>query len=442
MSAEAARVVSALATARKAVQLYPPTHPKYIEALRDLQESVRRASAAGPLVVNLYQGRLYWGSEVIDSEVPGAASIAETLEARRVESLTFESGFNEGDAVGLVETLALRPTPELDVGGELEARGVANVAIAFLVDADADDVKKRDERDRQREQGRALYKQLVAALKVIRERLATGQAVALDQAGDLAHTIAARLLKDKASTLGLATLSVQGEESLFHGVNVMIYSLALGAALEVPEEGLNSLGIAALLHDVGKARFDMDDPAQADRVQPLHPVAGAELLSQLIETDSAPMLVAYEHHMAVDGSGYPEHPEDYFAHLYSRIVAIADRYENLTKGDGAGPTITPDRAVAQLLSEAGSALDALLVRLFVGAIGVFPIGCMVRLSDQSIGVVYDAGDDPLSPKVRLLYGPDGEQFESPPEIDLAADDRAIVEVVDPEILRVQVADHL
>jgi hypothetical protein len=125
------------------------------------------------------------------------------------------------------------------------------------------------------------------------------------------------------------------------------------------------------------------------------------------------------------------------------MVAIADRYENLTKhGESASGPLTPDRAVMQLLAEAGRGLDSMFVRLFVRALGVFPIGCVVRLSDQTVAVVRAKTDDPLKPAIVLIYDPDGAELTERPELDLTADDRTIVEVVDPDALQMAVADHL
>jgi HD-GYP domain-containing protein (c-di-GMP phosphodiesterase class II) len=439
MSSGPAQLVSALAAARKAVQLYPPTHPRHIEALEGFGTSVMECAASGENVINLYQGRLYCRSEVISSDVPGAAVMAEALEARRVESLTFEAGFDKSDAMGLIETMALRPTPELNVEEELGKRGVRHVTVAFLVDQAKE---QREERDRRHEQDRALYKQVIGALKAIRQRLSEGQTVALDQAGSVAQGVLARLMEDKGAALGLATLSSKGESNLFHAVNVMIYSLTLGESLGIPEEGLMSLGISALLHDVGKAPFDPKNENEAETVRLLHPQKGAEILSQLLEEDTSPMAVAYEHHMRPDGLGFPEHPVGYVPHPFARMVAIADRYENLTKGSDGQAAITPDKAIAEMLTDSGRGLDPLFTRLFIQAMGVFPVGCLVRLQDQSIGVVCDVGADPLKPKVRLLYTPSGEELEDPEDVDLATDDRDIVEVVDPELLKVDVSDHL
>ena len=153
------------------------------------------------------------------------------------------------------------------------------------------------------------------------------------------------------------------------------------------------------------------------------------------------MLVAYEHHMGSDGSGYPERDPDYVTHPYSRMIAIGDRYEHLTKGD-AGVSLSPDRAVMQLLREAGSSLDPLFVRLFVRALGVFPVGCVVRLSDMSVGVVTARGADLLTPTVRVLYDADGADLEPAPDIKLGDDGRTVVEVLDPATLKLSVADRL
>jgi putative nucleotidyltransferase with HDIG domain len=240
----------------------------------------------------------------------------------------------------------------------------------------------------------------------------------------------------------MAMMSSKGEAGLFHSVNVMIYALTLAVGLGLPDEGLLSLGMAALLHDVGKATFDRADPEQARAAQALHPKIGADILARLTDADHTPMLVAYEHHMDSDGSGYPERDSGYVTHPYSRMVAIADRYEHLTKGD-AGVFLSPDRAVMQLLREAGSSLDPLFVRLFVRALGVFPVGCVVRLSDMSVGIVRSRGADLLTPLVRVLFDGHGTELESPTETKLGSNEAlTVVEVLDPASLRLSVADRL
>lgn len=435
MSGRATELVAALVAARKATQFYPHEHPRYIEAEQALVSAVAACTQGGPFVLNVHQGRLYSGSDVLTDEGPSLASIVESMEARKVESLTFLPGFGQADALGLTEVLNLRPSPQLDVETELAARGLTHVQVAKVVD---DNAEEKEERDRERERDRALYRRFVSTMRGVSKDLQTGGELNLGDASGLIPEIVTRLLDNQAAVLGLATIKSQSEADLFHSINVMIYSLIIGGALELPEEGFASLGVSALVHDIGKAVFD-GSPEQAEHTRRLHPKTGAEILARIPGEDKAPMLVAFEHHMGMDGSGWPERDQGYFPHPYSRMVMIADRYERLTKSEDG---MTPDRAVVQLLKEAGRSLDPIFTRLFVQALGVFPVGCWVRLSDHSVGVVADKGPDPLKPVIRLVYDADGMQLDEPERIELAEDTREIVEVVDEAQLAEAAADHL
>lgn len=433
-----AEVVSALAGARKAIQLYPPTHPAHDEALDGLVTAVDAMTRAGSFVLNWHEGRLYHESVVIPADVPGIASVAESFEVRGIESLTFHPGFKSSDALGLTQVLSLKPSPTLDIEAELASREVVGVQVSVL---EKEDDEEKAERDRQRQADRAMYQRSVAAIRRVREALAAGSGD-IGDTESLVESVMQRMTADPAAMLGLATMRGTSERDLFHSLNVMIYTLVLGQRLGLPDEGLAPLGLSALMHDVGKAAFVHDDPAQAEPMKLMHPKVGADILQRIALDNPAPMLVAYEHHMYADGTGWPERAADYVAHPYSRMVQIADRFENLTNPQDGVASMTPDKAVVQVLREAGGLLDPFFARLFANALGVFPVGCLVRLSDQSVGVVARHGDDPLAPVVRLAYDARGNELDDPEEIDLAQGDVRIVEVIDPNSLNVMVADKL
>ncbi len=436
-------VVVALGACRRAVQLYPPSHPAFREALDSLEAAVHDVAINDPFVLNVHQGRLYQGSVVISDDGAGVQSVAEALEERSIESLTFLPTLTRADALGLVEVLTLRPGPDLDVSAELQARGVFGITVAFLADeTDVEDAVEREERDRLRDQDRALYNRLLSSLRTISQQLTSGGGADLSQTSGMVTGVLDRLLEDPAAMLALATIRGVGERTLFHSLNVMIYSLALGGRLGLPEQSLPSLGTAALLHDVGKSAFDQGDLAQAERLRALHPKMGAEILQRVSLDDPAPMLAAFEHHMNVDGTGFPQRPADYIAHPYSRMIAVANRYENLTNATHERMALTPDRAVLQVLRDAGSMLDPFFARLFASAMGVFPVGCLVRLSDQSVGVVERAGSDPLAPQLRLTFDASGTELEHPQHMDLAQGSVRIVEVIAQESVNIEVSDKL
>jgi len=439
----AANVVVALGACRRAVQLYPPSHPAFREALDSLETSVREAAADEPFFLNVHQGRLYGGNVVIPDDSPGAQSVSQALEERSIESLTFMPSFTRADALGLVEVLTLRPGPDLDVSAQLTAHGVLGVTVAFLApETEVETVLDQEDRDRLRSQDRALYNQLLSSLRSISQQLKSGGGADLTETSEMVTAVLSRLLEDQPAMLALATIRGVGERTLFHSLDVMIYTLALGGRLGLPEESLPSLGTAALLHDVGKSAFDQDDPAQADRMRALHPQVGAEILQRIELDNPAPMLAAYEHHMNVDGSGFPQRPANYIAHPFSRMISVANRYESLTNATGSREALTPDRAVLQVLRDSGTMLDPFFARLFASAMGVFPVGCLVRLSNHSVGVVERPGADPLAPHIRVTFDPSGTELEHPEHLDLSQGDVRIVEVIAQESINIEVSDKL
>ena len=431
-------LVTALSGARRAVQLYPPSHPAFQEAVDALIEAVQYETGAGPLVLNVHQGRLYHESLVLPEDIPGADAVAESFENRHIESMTFAPGFGRGDAVGLVEVLSLRPRHDLDCEAELSSRGVATVTLAMLADEDAEE---REERDRQRSRDRAVYNRLVTALRVVIRRMQEGGSLDLGETVNVVSSVLERMTADPAAVLALATIGGD-DPRLYHALNTMIYASALGNRMGLPPEGMESLALSALLHDIGKTAFDLGDPSQHDAMIRMHSETGAEILQRLALEDPAPMLVAYEHHMYVDGSGYPERSSDYVPHPYSRMISIADRYENLSGGSSEAGSLTPDRGIVQILREAGSQLDPFFARLFASALGVFPVGSLVRLTDHSVGVVVRPGIDPFAPVVRLSFDADGNELAHRPDVDLSQTNERIVEVIAPESLNTRVADRI
>lgn len=439
VSREAVELVATLSTARRAAHLYPETHPSYVDAIANFTTAVYACMAAGPCTLNVYAGRLYHENTALPWDVPAVRSLAETFESHRVESITFHPEVTQHELVALLDALSSKPKAGFDLAAELERVGVVGVTVGVVADEGA---SSKEERNRKKEQDRALYQRLVALMQRLSEQVVQRGEPDLEQAGILVEGVLARLMEDSAAVLGLTTISSASEPALFHAINTMAYALVMGAELGIPEEGLTSLGVAALLHDIGKVPFELTDPEQAQRAQILHPVIGAEILSRLPEVDRTPMLVAYEHHMGVDGSGHPDREAGYITHPYSRLVAIADRYDHLVTPGPHGLGLSRDRAVIQILREGGGYLDPMFARLLAKSFGVFPVGCVVRLSDQSVGVVVAPGQSPLTPRVQLLFEPDGTESESGRIFDLSGSGLEIMEVLDPESLALDVFEHL
>jgi len=432
----AIEIAAALAASRRAVRLYPPEHPSHREALEGLCHAVNEAIDIRPLVLNLNEGRLYEGSAVITDSSPATRALAVAMEARRVESLTFHMGFVELDGEGISEVLSIRPSPDLQVQAELDARGVKAVTVSELEDNSA---RKAEDRDRQRESDRALFRRALSALDHVRTALAENAPV---DSSELVRTIAPlveRVAEDPKAISALALMTGHGERWRFHAIGVMLHALVIGRLMGLSDRQLLDLGLAGMLHDIGEVLADGGDAEAALRA---HPDFGARSIGPVSDENCSAMLVAYEHHMGVDGSGWPAREDGYVTHPFTRVVAVADRYDELLRPP-RGTGVRPDEAVATILREAsGGPLDPFISRIFADAVGVLPIGCVVRLTDHSVGVVCSAEDDQLRPHLRMVLGTDGTQLRPVRDLDLRESDLSIVEVLPAALLGLEPSDAL
>jgi HD-GYP domain-containing protein (c-di-GMP phosphodiesterase class II) len=427
----AVEIAHALAASRRSVRLYPPEHPTRRAAIATLTAAVREAVDIRPLTLNTQKGRLYEASDVITDASPPTRALIEAMESRRVESMTFHIGFADLDANGLSEVMSLRPTPELEVHTELEERGVKAVTVSEIED---NSMAEASEWDRRREADRAFYRHALNAFNEITAALAEPGAVETAPALRALGSLMERVTQQPSAILALAMNAGRGDILPLHSASVMLRALVLGHAAGLEERALMALGVAALLHDTGRTVTGAPEH---------HSVAGAQMLGSLLDDDAFAMLVAYEHHMGVDGSGEPAREAGYVAHPYSRVTSVVDRYDELTRPSEDGTAIRPDEAVFHLLEEATEGpLDPVFARLFVQCAGVFPVGTVVRLSDMSVALVHEPGRDPLRPRVLLVLGHDGAELRPALHVDLSEDERSIVEPLDASLIGLQPAEYL
>jgi HD-GYP domain-containing protein (c-di-GMP phosphodiesterase class II) len=154
-------------------------------------------------------------------------------------------------------------------------------------------------------------------------------------------------------------------------------------------------------------------------------------------------IVAFEHHLKQDLSGYPENIGHRKLNLCTMIVSIADVFDALRSNRPYREGLATAR-IRSIMSEQGNpAFNQVLLRRFVNLMGLFPIGTIVRLNTEEVGVVTaEHPEDPFRPQVKILYDPRGERLEAAIlantwERDSRGDfPRAVVESVDPDTVEI------
>jgi HD-GYP domain-containing protein (c-di-GMP phosphodiesterase class II) len=196
----------------------------------------------------------------------------------------------------------------------------------------------------------------------------------------------------------------------------------MGKLLDMDRRALSDLGVAALLHDVGKAMvadqihhplesFTETERAAAER----HPVEGAMLLARtttLNQTTLRCMRVALEHHMVPDGSGYPPASGRWPLSVMSRLVTVADCYVSLLgHRSERGACTTPYEALGLMLGPLRKRFDPAMLWALVQTVGFYPPGQLVLIDDGSIAAVLAPNAADLArPHVRVLISVTGERL--------------------------------
>ncbi len=199
------------------------------------------------------------------------------------------------------------------------------------------------------------------------------------------------------SFLGLSAIKNFDEYTYNHSVNVCVLAIAFGNALGLNKRRLAELGLAALFHDIGKLTIPkkiLNKPGQLTNeewdIMRQHPLFAIRLLFNMhgySESGLKKIIVALQHHMNYDFSGYPRLILEKKLHLFSRIVAIVDTFDAMTTERVYQKALRPDDALRRIISFASKRYDPVLVKAFVSSIGLYPPGTLVELSNGSLAVV-------------------------------------------------------
>lgn len=227
------------------------------------------------------------------------------------------------------------------------------------------------------------------------------------------------LLDSSQTTIRLLSENV-GERQGAHPINVTVLSLLLGKAHGLDAACLMDLGLAALLHDVGKLDIDprcaenLPGLTDGQRQEYEKHVGASVAYAQRMGLSARVLTAIAQHHEAADGSGFPLHLLQEDLTVEGQILALTNCYDKLCNPVGLASAMTPHEALSVLFAQRRGGFTREFVELFVRVLGVYPPGSVVQLSDERYGMVVAVDSaQPLKPQV-LLYQADVAQDDAQP----------------------------
>ena len=455
----------ALYTALRSLKLYPVENATVQRALDDLDAASTALLEADPeLEIRLAGDFIFVNATRLRLELDNYASFSHILTMLR----TFEVGVLRVHRLvsrrewqgflSILLSLAERPVPE--PFEELNER-MEQASITGLLLEKAQPVPETTD-ERAREVAKRTYSQGVAVAKEVVTGIRLGRATSVKKVKRAVQMIVDQVLNNETSLVGLTTLRDYDEYTFTHSVNVCIFAVALGKKLGFSKVQLYDLGMTALMHDIGKARIPLDvlnktgglDDAEW-RIMQAHPWFGALTLFNLRGYDEIPyrsILVAHEHHMKTDLTGYPKPIRPRALGLFSRIVAVADGFDAATtRRSYQTVPIEPDQVLREMWENPRRGYDAVLVKALINLIGIYPVGTCVILDTLEVAVVAAMNSDGQQlnrPMVRLVLDADGGVVPPPGRlVNLGDQDasgtfsRSIVKVTNPSRYGLTVSDY-
>jgi HD-GYP domain-containing protein (c-di-GMP phosphodiesterase class II) len=340
---------------------------------------------------------------------------------------------------------------------KLDQQGLQAFDVGEPMEQAADD----ETRQKSKELAKRTYAHSVAVTKDLMTSVRLGGSPNIKKIKRVVQGIVDQILNEETSLIGLTTIRDYDEYTFTHSVNVCIFSVALGKRLGLGKVQLYDLGMAALFHDIGKSRVPAEIINKAGgltddewRMIAAHPWLGTLALFQTRGSQDLPyrsMVVAHEHHMKLDLTGYPRPVRPRTMSMFSKIVAVADGFDAATSRRAYQTTpMTPAQVLQEMRENPRRGMDQVVVKAFINLTGIYPVGTLVVLDTFELGIVHAVNPIPemLSrPIVRVISDARGNLMHPGDLADLAEQSgegvylRTIIKTDNPDRYGIRIGDY-
>jgi len=459
-------LLAGLYSALQALRLFPLENQTVQKALEELHRATVRVADREDGIELALVGDFIFLNDVrirLDLSTYAAFSlISNALHRHRIGTVSIAAGVGSDEWPPLL-TLLLGVPRSADKAYEQFAQRLAATSVDHItVGPERERVRLDHEDQGSKEAAKRAYFQTVEVARGVLGDTRLGKSVNARRVKRAVQSIVDQVLNNETSIMGMTALRDYDDYTFTHCVNVCIFSVVLGQKLGLTKLQLYELGLGGLFHDLGKMRVDPEvttkpdalDDDEFEKMQQ-HPTEGLLALFNMHGFGEVPfraMLMAYEHHMKLDLTGYPRSKRPRAPTLFSRIVAVADAFDAATSRRvyQASPW-RPEEALKEMRDKPERGYDPLLVKALINVTGIFPVGTLVILDTHELAVVVAANPDPErlhQPVIKVIYDAMGVPLADPITVDLGQLDggsagpaRRIIMTVRPERYGVDVASY-
>ena len=460
--------IVAFYAALRAMKLYPIEHSAVQKTLAELSQITNELrEQEGELELRISGEFIFINETRLRLDLSNYASFGHLLtlcKAAGIGAITIAGQTAPRDWTVFISRLDTQAKQSPDERFDKISEGLAEAGVTvFELERPIENESDRQFAEQTKAAANRTYSQSVAVTKDVINSVRMGKTPSMRKIKRVVQGIVDQILNEETSLIGLTAIRDYDEYTFTHSVNVCIFAVALGRRLGMTKLQLYELGLAGLMHDIGKSRVPVDllqktgDLSEDEwRWVASHPWLGVLALFQFRRQQEQlsyrSMTVAYEHHMKQDLTGYPRTIRPRNLSMTSKIVAVADGYDAATSRRAYQTVPYPPPAVLQEMRDNPKrGMDPVVVKAFINLLGIYPVGTLVVLDTFELAVVYAANPNPEAlsrPIVRIVCDANGLMMNPPLTVDLAVPDaggeypRTIIKTAEADRYGLNINDYL
>lgn len=413
------------------LKLYPPQHPACLKLYQSLWDNLQNILVEErTTTLGLIDDTLFIGDHLYTDGNAAANHIVERLTHFNIEGIEFSIGLQQHH---LNEFVDLFNTGKLQGNNFNDIIHQANITHIRQV--------QRDNNASGGSACRKAYDDAISAVQGLTEEILNGEIPQSDKVITSVDNMIHQMIKTPYALLALNMIKDYDDYTYGHSVNVSVIALTIGRVCQLDPESLSILGVGSLLHDLGKLKIDPKIIKKAGQLSfseyeqiKDHPELGAQIAREMDNIDPRAIDIILGHHLHFDRSGYPRNAITSMGSdtTLTDITTIADTYDAITTLRAYRRPSTPRQAIAIMKRLAGVQLNPKFVHLLEQTLGSFPVGSLVRLINNEIGLIVDMDAFNLeNSTIRIIKDDKGRSIDTPYDLQLTNSSLNIAGEVDP-----------
>ncbi len=347
-----------MATAAANAALYHAEHHQVLRLGNQALEELNQLLKQHPdVTLKIIDGQMIFANQPVAEDL-SIQRLIKALSSNGISHLKIEPGVYTEELLTLIAVLCKKPDKQIEIN---DSEHIHYGCVEVRLQAAPGQLDSSEIASCEAERFMDMY-QAVSRHKKLE----------IDGIQEIVNGFIAAFSSQSDAFMALAPLRSMDEYTYTHSTNICMLNLLQAKVLGIEGQLLNEIGIAAMLHDVGKMFISPDILSKSGkltedewRIMQQHPRLGAEYLMNTPGVPRLAVVTAFEHHMRYDNAGYPQPKRSWTQHICSYMTAISDTYDAMRTHRAYEESLDLDRIIAIMLDLAGNKLHPQLTYSFL-----------------------------------------------------------------------------